>query len=188
MLLINSLRPQFQAAGFHPGVLPDVAQIHPCVDLSRSPIDPTVASNRDCPEWSNRQRWVKQHHQLGFSSHHVLDVATGDSAIVAPIFCRTVREQSINGCEFAALNELLQLHFPCVMALELLLSMRLLPARFHEFLMSPFRIVKDALLCGSRVFSFIENLSAANALKSPLGLLGVSCLGTSSSCRKSTSM
>jgi hypothetical protein len=114
MLLFNFLRTQFQASGFHPGLLPDIAEIHPHVDLSRSPVDALLMSNRDIPEWSDRQYWVDQHRQLGFSLHRVLAVVAKDSSASAPIFCRTVSEQSINGDGFAVLNELLRLHFPHV--------------------------------------------------------------------------
>ena len=66
ILLFNFLRTQFQAAGFHPGILPDISEIHPQVDLSCSPIDPTIMFSRDHPEWSDRQHWAAHHWQLGF--------------------------------------------------------------------------------------------------------------------------
>ena len=92
MLLLNFLRTQFQASGFHPGLLPDIAEIHPHVDLSRSPVDALLMSNRDAPEWSVRQHWVEQHRQLGCSLHRVLAVVAKDSSASALIFCRTVSE------------------------------------------------------------------------------------------------
>ena len=44
---------QFQAAGFHPGLLLDVAEIHPHPDLSQSPVNLTV--NCVSPKRSDRQ-------------------------------------------------------------------------------------------------------------------------------------
>ena len=52
MRLINFLLTQFQAAGFHSDLLSDIAEIYPNVDFSRSPINPTIISNCDYPEWS----------------------------------------------------------------------------------------------------------------------------------------
>jgi hypothetical protein len=114
MLLINFLRTQFQATGFHHGLLPDINEIHSHIDLAKSPIDPTIMSNRDQPEWSNRIYWVNAHRELGFSLHRVLALVSRDSFATAPVFNRVVSEQSYGGNGFAAINELLRLHFPHV--------------------------------------------------------------------------
>ena len=116
MLLINFLWTQLQAAGFHPGLLPDVvAEVHPRVVFPRSPVNATmIMSCCDCPEWSNQQQWAEQHRKLGFSLHRVIAVIAKDSAAAAPLFCHAVSEQSTTGDGFAALNNLLQLHFPHV--------------------------------------------------------------------------
>ena len=49
VLLFNFLRTQFQAAGFLPGLLPDIGEIHPHVSLSCLPIDAALMSNRNHP-------------------------------------------------------------------------------------------------------------------------------------------
>jgi hypothetical protein len=114
MLLINFLRTQFQATGFHHGSLPDINEIHSHVDLTKSPVDAAIMSNRDQPDWSNRTHWVNAHQELGFSLHLVLAVVSRDSIASAPVFTRVVSEQSYGGNGFAVLNELLRLHFPHV--------------------------------------------------------------------------
>ena len=52
MRLINFLLTQFQAAGFHPGLLPNIAKkILPHLHISISPANPAIMFNCDCPEW-----------------------------------------------------------------------------------------------------------------------------------------
>jgi hypothetical protein len=112
MLLLNFLHTQFQATGFHHGLVPDIGDNHSLVDLTKSPVDATFVSNRDRPEWSNRSFWTNAHRELGFSLHRVLDAVSRDSAALVPVFARVVSEQSYGGNGFAVLNELLRQHFP----------------------------------------------------------------------------
>jgi hypothetical protein len=97
MLLLNFLRTQFQATGFHHGLVPDIGEIHTLVDLTKSPIDATYMSNRDRPEWSNRSYWANAHRELGFSLHRVLAVVSRDSAVQALIFARVVSDSLMVG-------------------------------------------------------------------------------------------
>jgi hypothetical protein len=111
ILLLNLLRTQFQATGFHHGLVPDIGEIPFLVDLTKSPVDATFMSNRDRPKWSNRCYWVNSHRELGFSLHRVLAVVSRDSAVLAPMFARVASEQSYGGNSLTVLNELLRLHF-----------------------------------------------------------------------------
>jgi hypothetical protein len=113
MLLFNYLRTEFQAAGFHNALLPDIGDIVPNVDLTRSPVDPRYMSNRDNADWSHRPFWANLHHDLGYSLHRVLSSVSRASKS-APIFARVVSEHAYGGNGFAVLNDLLRLHFPHV--------------------------------------------------------------------------
>jgi hypothetical protein len=114
MLLFNFLRAQFLATGFHHALIPDVGEIHPLIDLARSPVDVKVMSNRNHPEWSAHNHWVDAHRALGYALHRILAMIARDSSTTAIVFCRVFSEHSYSGNGSAVLNELLRMHFPHV--------------------------------------------------------------------------
>jgi hypothetical protein len=114
-MILDFVRTEFQATGFHHGLLPDINEIHSQVNLAKAPIDAAIMSNRDQPDWSNHAQWVNAHQELGFSLHRALAVVSCDMIASAPVFTRVVSKQSYGGTNgFSVLNELLQLHFPHV--------------------------------------------------------------------------